>query len=127
VENSLRKVLAESYIAPVAIAILMARAIIGVVEGLALPVGYEIYSGIVFVLNAVTEREMPSTPRMGVADLVIVLKNMESLEVATACAIASWLLARLVFGQGPMKCMRVAWPEIRGRLNAASLEKSAGR
>ena len=126
-KSSLRSVLAESYVAPIAIAILMARAVAGTFEGLALPIGYGAFNAIVFVLDLVKEREMPSTPRLGVADLVIVLKNMESLEVAAACAIAAWLLARLVYGSGPIRCLRAAWSEIRGGLYAASLEKSAGR
>jgi hypothetical protein len=126
-KSSLRKILAESYVAPIAIAILVARAIVGMAAGLAPPIGYGIFSAVVFVSNAITEREIPSTPRIDFASLVILTKNMSSLEDAVACAIAAWLLARLVYGTGPIRCLRAAWPELCGRTNASSLEKSSGR
>ncbi len=123
-KSSLRKVLAESYVAPIAIAILMARAIVGAVEGLALPAAYGILSAVKFVMNAVTEREMPYIHGLDIAGLVIVTKNIDSLEAAVACAIAAWLVARLVYGTGPIRCLRRMVGDTRG-MNAASLEKSA--
>jgi hypothetical protein len=127
VKTSLRNVLAESHVAPIAIAILMARAIVGMVDGLALPIGSGIFSAVVFVLAAITEREMPSAPRLDFTGLLVLTKNIGSSEVAATCAIAAWLLARLVFGTGPIRFLRTACSEIRGGLYAASLEKSAGR
>jgi hypothetical protein len=127
-KSSLREVLAESYVAPIAIAILMGRSIVGLIDGLALPVGYGIFSAIVFVMDAVGEREMPLIPHgLDIASLVLFTKNISSLEGAATCVLAAWLFARLVYGKGPIQCLRAAWSELPWRLNAPSIEKGAGR
>jgi hypothetical protein len=128
VKTLLRRILAESYVAPIAIAILMGRAVVGAIDGFAIPVGYGIVSSIEFVVVAVGEREMPFIPdRLDIADLLFFSKSISTLESAATCAIAAWVLARLVYGLGPIRSLRMAWPELRGRLNAESLEKSSRR
>ena len=76
-KSSFRKVLAESYVAPIAIAILLARVLIGTIDGLALPIGDGIVSAIVLVIDAVGEREMPYIPhRLDVFDLLLLSKGI---------------------------------------------------
>lgn len=114
-KTSLRRVLAESHVAPIAIAILIARAIVGMIDGLALPVGHGILSAVAFVMNAVTERELPYIPHgLDGADLLLFFKSISKIEEAATCAVASWLLSRLVYGQGPIRCLRATWSEMRG-------------
>jgi len=128
VKASLRKVLADSHVAAIAIALLLAQSLIEGIDAFALPVAYGVFSAIVFVLNTVTEREFPniSSPFHG-ADLLILSERLPHLVRATAYAIAAWLLARWVYGQGPIHCLRAAWSELPRRSNASSIENSARR
>ena len=125
---SLRKVLADSHIAAIAIALLMARSLIEGIDGLALPVGYGILGAILFLLTAVAEREMPYfSPHLDGFDLVVLSRSLPHLERAATCALAAWLLARWVYGQGPILCLRAVWSKLPRRSNASSIENSACR
>ena len=125
---SLGKVLADSHIASIAIALLMARSLMEGIDGLALPVGYVIFSAVVFLLTAVTEREMPYiSPHLDAFHLLVLWRSLPHLETAATCAIAAWLLARWVYGQGPIRFLRTEWSELPGRSNPSSIENSACR
>lgn len=94
---SLGKVLADSHIASIAIALLMARSLMEGIDGLALPVGYGVFSAPVFLLTAVTEREMPYiSPHLDAFHLLVLCRSLSLLKTAATCAIAAWLLARWV-------------------------------
>jgi len=128
VKASLRKALADSHVAAIAIALLLAWSSMEAVEGCALPVGYGIVDAIGFLLNAVIDREIPHfSPRLDTFDLWFLSRSLPHLETAATCAIAAWLLARWVYGQGPIRCLRTAWSELPRRSNASSIENSACR
>ena len=125
---SLRKVLADSHVAAIAIALLMAWSLMEGIEGLTLPVGYGILNAIIFLLTAATEREIPYiSPHLDGFDLLILSWSLLHLERAATCALAAWLLARWVYGQGPIRCLCAAWSELPRRSNASSIENSACR
>jgi UDP-N-acetylmuramyl pentapeptide phosphotransferase/UDP-N-acetylglucosamine-1-phosphate transferase len=119
--DSLRKVLADSHVAPIAIALLMAWSLIDGIDGLAPPVFYAILCAVLFVITAVTEREMPYSPfRLHGYDFLVLSQCLPHLLNAVTYAAAAWLLSQWVYGQGPIRSLRTAWSEIIRRSDVSS-------
>jgi hypothetical protein len=118
--DSLRKVLADSHVAPVAIALLMGWSLVEGIDGLTPPIFYAIVGAILFLATAVAEREMPSNPfRLNGYDLLIISQYLPHLVNGATYAAAAWLLSQWVYGQGPIRCLRTTWSEIIRRSNVS--------
>jgi hypothetical protein len=127
VKTSLRRVLDDSHVAPIAIALLLARSLFEVIGGLAPPIGYSILGAIWFLILTVTEREFPLiSPGLSGPDLLILSESISHLARAAEYAFAAWLLSRWVYGQGPLRSLLVAWSK-RRRSNASSFEGGTSR
>jgi len=126
VKTLLRKVLADSYVAPIAFAILIARAIVEIVAALATPIRLMTVNPILFVIIWVSERELPSTSILGDrADLFLLIDSIPNLCRALAFAVAAWVLSRLIYGRGPVQSLRYVGTQFSRRMNASSNEGGA--
>lgn len=127
-KDSLRRVLVDSHVAPIAITLLLARSVFEGIDGLTPPIAYSILGATIFLITAVTERELPQISlSLSGPDLFILLKGLPHLVDAASCAFAAWLLSRWVYGQGPLCSLRIAWSQRPRRSNASSLEDGACR
>ena len=127
-KDSLRRVLSDSHVAPIAITLLLARSFFEGIDGLTPPMAYSILGAAIFLIVAVTERELPLiSPSLSGTDLLLLSEGLPHLANAAACACAAWLLSRWVYGQGPLRSLRNAWSERSRRSNASSLKDSTCR
>jgi hypothetical protein len=128
VKTSLRTILAESHVAPIAIAILMAQAIVEIFVGLATPIRLMLVNPTVFFILWISERELPSTSILGDrADLFLLIDSIPNLFYSLAFAVAAWVLSRLIYGRGPIESLRYVGSQFSRRMNASSNEGGAQR
>jgi len=98
-ERSLRRVLADSYVAAVAIAVLLLWSLDSAFRGLWDPV----YRLGVFLLTAIAIRDIPYLPPTPTAaDHFMLISSSYFLYSAIASLSAAWLLSRWVYGTGPL-------------------------
>lgn len=127
-KSTLRKVLADSHVAPIAITLLLARCFNEVIFGSILPIAYSILGAITFLMTAIAEREFPLfSSSFGGSFLMRLSEGLFHLISAATCTAAAWLLSKWVYGLGPLPSLQIAWSERARRSNASSLEDGACR
>lgn len=126
--TSLRRVLDDSHVAPIAIALLLARSLFEGIHGLTPPIANSILGAILFLITAVAERELPMiSSSLSGSNLLMLSEGLFHLVYAAAYAAAAWLLSRWIYGKGPLHGLRIAWSERPRGSSASSFEDSACR
>jgi hypothetical protein len=115
VKFSLREVLAQSYVAAVAIAVLLLWTLDNVFRALWGPV----YRVGTFVYTAVAILRIPYfNPRLDWADRTMLMMTLLYLSGAAVYLLAAWLLSRWVYGMGPLRSLRECRAGFTGRHDA---------
>lgn len=95
----MRRTLAESHVAAVSIAILLLWAIVAIAEAIWEPLSRLLN----FALNAVLILDIPyHATGFTAQDSLSVVVVGTGLLVALACLIAAWVLAKWIYGRGPL-------------------------
>jgi hypothetical protein len=115
VRRSLRRVLADSHVAAVAIALLLLGALNGAFWTLWDP-SYRIGR---FLFTAVAIWDVPyfSTKPTAI-DRLMLISTFYFLYSALLSFLAAWLLSRWVYGVGPIRSLAVCCSELKGRKHA---------
>jgi len=102
VKPTLRKILADSHISAVSIAVLLWWSLALVIRALWGP----LFGAASFVITAVAIRDIPFIPRkLTYADRFMFIGTFSYLIVALLYLAAAWLLSRWVFGVGPLRSL----------------------
>jgi hypothetical protein len=101
VRPTLREILAESHISAVAIALLLLWSIISAFRTLLGP-SLQVAE---YLFTAAAIRDIPFAGPFNFADRVMLFVRIEYLFNAFANFSAAWLLARWVYGEGPLRCL----------------------
>ena len=114
-KGRLRKVLADSHVAAVTIAVLLMWALDATFRGLWDP-AYDLGA---FVLTGLAIRDIPYvSPTLTVADRLMLITTGYFLYSAVICFLAAWLLSRWVYGMGPIRILTTCGNRLSGRKNA---------
>lgn len=122
---SLRKTLIESYVAPIAIALLLAWGLKYAIESL-----FPLVAGVVrYLVTAVLILDIPSSPFVSSKAAIYFLfsESFPSLLMAAVNIAAAWLASRWIYGHGPISSLRIVLAEPPRRTNVSSIEKGTGR
>jgi hypothetical protein len=115
VERSLRQMLVESDVAAVAIAVLLWWFLQGLLTALWLP----IFRIAKFVFTAIAILDIPYfDPALNARDRFEMIKSATCLYGAMSSVLAAWLLARWVYGTGPIDCLAYIRRKKMGNSNA---------
>jgi hypothetical protein len=114
VRHTLREILAESHISAVTIVVLLLWSIISVFRASIWP-SIRIAE---YLLTAVAIRGIPFAGPFSFADRALLLVRVEHLFYAFADFSAAWLLARWVYGEGPLRCLSRYGQRVSRRSNA---------
>ena len=114
-KGRLRRVLADSHVAAVAIAALLMWALDATFRGLWDP----FYDLVAFVFTGIAIRDIPYiSPTPTVADRLMLIKTGYFAYIAIVCLLGAWLLSRWVYGMGPLRCLTSCGSELIGRKHA---------
>ena len=113
--NRLRQVLADSYVAAVAIAVLLIWVVDATFRGLWDPA----YKLCEFVVTAIAIWDVPYiSPTLTVADRLMWIMTGYFVYSAVVCSLAAWLLSQWVYGMGPLRSLMTCGRKLIGRKNA---------
>jgi hypothetical protein len=101
VKPSLRKILADSHIPAVAITVLLLWSLNSGLKALLRP----FLRAVDFLSTAVAIRGVPYAYPNSIQDRVMVTGTLLYLFDAIVSLFAAWLLARWVYGMGPLRCL----------------------
>jgi hypothetical protein len=100
VKPNLRQILAESHISAVAIAVLLLWSMVFAFRALLVP-SLQVTE---YLFTAAAIRAIPFASPFTSADRVMLFVRIEYLFNTLANFSAAWLLARWVYGEGPLRC-----------------------
>jgi hypothetical protein len=116
---SLRKTLISSHVAAVAIAVLIFQVLDDLVRAVGVPLLSAITSASIWISLLVMERELPSDSAWSGIKTALIYTNWLSHFTRVVLVFAAiWLLARLVYGTGPFKCLSLYRDKLRGKPHA---------
>jgi hypothetical protein len=105
VRSSLRKILADSHVAAVSIAVLLLWSLASGLRGLSDP----FWRAASFVFTAVAILDIPFIPRtLGTTDQLYLIADSEYIFYALIYLAAAWILSRWVYGLGPLRSLSKA-------------------
>jgi len=114
-KGRLRQVLADSHVAAVTVALLLLWSLDALVRGLWDPV-YDLGA---FTLTAIAIWDIPYiSPRLTVADRLMLISTGYFVYCAIVCLLGAWLLSKWVYGTGPLRSLTVCGSRIIGRKHA---------
>jgi hypothetical protein len=96
---SLRKILGDSHIAAIAIAVLLFWSLGAVMQGLVGPLS----GAALFIVTAISVRGMPYSGGLDFANRYMLVVTCFSLFSALFTLGAAWLLSKWVYGEGPLR------------------------
>ena len=112
VKSSFRKILADSHVATVAIAVLLLWSLDSAMWALWNPVS----RATKFLFTAVAILDIPYfTPALTGEDRITLFISFSYLLNSFVCMAAAWLLSRWVYGIGPLRCMSKYGPIVTRR------------
>jgi hypothetical protein len=113
-QSSLRRVLADSHIAAVTIAVLVMWALVGTFRGLWAP-AYRLGA---FVLTAIAIWDIPYIPpKPTLADNLMLISAGYYLYSALVCLLGAQLLSHWVYDMGPLQSLTAYGSKLIGRKN----------
>jgi len=101
VKPNLRQILADSHISAVAIAVLLLWSMVFAFRALLVP-SLQVAE---YLFTAAAIRDVPFASPFTFADRVMLFVRIGYLFNALANFSAAWLLARWVYGEGPLRCL----------------------
>jgi hypothetical protein len=114
-KGHLRKVLADSHVAAVTIAVLLMWVLDAAFRGL----WYPAYDLGAFVLTGIAIWDIPYiSPTLTVADRLMLITTGYFVYSAIVCFFAAWLLSRWVYGMGPLRSLTTCGRKLIGGKNA---------
>ena len=114
-KGRLRKVLADSHVAAVTIAVLLMWMLDATFRGLWDP-AYDLGA---FVFTGIAIWDIPYIPpTLMVADRLMLITTGYFVYSAVVCFLAAWFLSRWVYGMGPLRSLTTCGKILIGRKNA---------
>jgi hypothetical protein len=114
VKPTLREILAKSHISAIAIAVLLLWSL----NSAFLPLWGPSFRVAEYLITAIAIRDIPFAGPFAFADRVMLFVLIQSLFSAFVSFAAAWLLARWVYGEGPVRSLSKYKTRISGRSDA---------